>query len=90
VIQTVGYLGSAGAAIMWVPQAFRAVRHRRDAAMLAGISTVAYVVAMAFNALLFTYGLLSDAGPVELAGCLNFLCAGVIVSVVVLSRRRAQ
>jgi uncharacterized protein with PQ loop repeat len=90
VIQAVGYLGSAGAALMWVPQAFRAVRHRRDPSTLAGISLVAYLVAMAFNALLLTYGVLSDAGPVQLAGCLNFVCAGVIVSVVLRARRRAS
>ena len=88
-IQAVGYLGSAGAALMWVPQALRAVRHRRDPSTLAGISPAAYLVAMAFNALLLTYGALSHAGPVELAGCMNFLCASVIVSVVLLARRSA-
>jgi uncharacterized protein with PQ loop repeat len=87
VVQAVGYLGSAGAAVMWVPQALRAVRHRRQAPALAGISPAAYLLAMAFNALLLTYGLLTHARPVVLAGSINLACATVIVTVLVLARR---
>jgi hypothetical protein len=87
VVEAVGYLGSAGAALMWVPQALRAVRHRGHPAALAGLSPAAYLVAVGFNALLLAYGLGAGAGPVVLAGCVNLLCAAVIVAVVVTSRR---
>lgn len=88
-IQVVGYLGSLGAAVMWIPQTHRAVRSRRDLATLAGISLTAYAVAAVFNALLFAYGLVSDAGPVVVAGAVNLVCATVIVSILVTSRRAA-
>jgi hypothetical protein len=87
VIQIVGYLGSAGAAVMWLPQTIRAVRHRRHAALLAGISPGAYIGAIVFNALLLTYGLVSSAGPVVVAGAVNLACAAVIVSVLLAARR---
>jgi uncharacterized protein with PQ loop repeat len=88
VIQTIGYLGSAGAAVMWVPQAVRAVRARHDAAVLAALSPAAYLVAIAFNALLLVYGLSVAARPVEVAGAVNLLCAGTIVAVLVSARMR--
>lgn len=86
-IQVVGYLGSAGAAVMWIPQAHRAIRLRRQAAALAGISLAAYLWATVFNALLLTYGLMSHAGPVVLAGSVNLACAAVIVTTLVAARR---
>ena len=86
-LQAIGYVGSAGAALMWVPQAFRAVRHRRDAQALAGISPVASLGAVLFNALLLSYGLTSDAAPVVVAGSANLVCATVIVAVLATSRR---
>jgi uncharacterized protein with PQ loop repeat len=88
-IQVVGYLGSAGAAVMWIPQAVRAVRLRRHGSALAGISPATYATAMAFNALLLTYGLLADAGPVVLAGAVNLACATVIMTVVLRARGTA-
>lgn len=88
-IQVVGYLASLGAAVMWIPQTHRAVRNRRDLATLAGISLTAYAVAAAFNALLLTYGLLSDAGPVVVAGTVNLVCATAIVAVLLHARRTA-
>ncbi|MEZ0580315.1 hypothetical protein [Nocardioides sp. MH1] len=88
-IQVVGYLGSLGAAIMWIPQAVRAARHRHDLAALAGISTTAYASAAVFNALLLAYGWLSDAGPVVVAGAVNLTCATAIVTVLVGARRTA-
>jgi len=89
VIQTIGYLGSAGAAVMWVPQSVRAVRSRHDAAALAALSPVAYLTAVAFNALLLGYGLSVSARPVQLAGAVNLVCAATIVAVLVSARRRA-
>jgi uncharacterized protein with PQ loop repeat len=86
VLQAIGYVGSAGAALMWVPQAFRAIRNRRDADALAGISLVAYLGAVVFNALLLSYGVVSRATPVVVAGSANLLCAAVIVAVLVRSR----
>jgi hypothetical protein len=82
-VQAVGYFGSAGAAVMWIPQAVRAVRLRRQTSALAGISPAAYVMAMAF-------GLLTNAGPVVLAGCVNLACATVITSVLLRSRGTAE
>jgi uncharacterized protein with PQ loop repeat len=90
VIQVVGYLGSTGAAVMWVPQAVRALRHRGQPSALAGISATAYAGAVLFNALLLTYGLLQDAGPVVVAGCVNLACALVIVAVVLDARRKPR
>jgi uncharacterized protein with PQ loop repeat len=87
VIQLIGYLGSLGAAVMWMPQVARAVRHRHDFEVLAGISLASYLIAVVFNALLVTYGALNHADPVALAGCVNLLCATVIVVVVARSRR---
>ena len=86
-IQTIGYLGTTGAALMWVPQAVRAVRHRADIHAIAGISLTTYLLAIVFNALLLTYGLLKDATPVALAGSINLACATVIVGVVLGTRR---
>jgi uncharacterized protein with PQ loop repeat len=88
-IQVVGYLASIGAGLMWLPQAWRAVRLRHDAHALAGISAVAYLTAVAFNALLLTYGVLNGAPPVVVAGCVNVVCAGVIVAIVLPRRRSA-
>ena len=87
-IQTIGYLGSAGAAVMWVPQAVRAVRCRHDAAALAALSPTAYLTAVAFNTLLLVYGLSVSARPVELAGAVNLACAATIVAVLASARRR--
>lgn len=72
---------------MWVPQAVRAVRNRRSASSLAGISPVTYLAAIVFNALLVTYGLLNHARPVVVAGCINVVCASVIETVVLMARR---
>jgi hypothetical protein len=88
VFQTIGYLGSAGAAVMWIPQASRVIRRRHDLVALAGISAVSYATAMMFNALLLAYGLVNGAGPVVLAGCMNLGCATVILGVVGYARRR--
>jgi uncharacterized protein with PQ loop repeat len=90
VIQLVGYVGSAGAAMMWIPQAHRVVRHRRRLEMLEGISLASYVAAIVFNALLVTYGSLNGAAPVVLAGTVNLACASVIATVVALQRRAAR
>jgi hypothetical protein len=89
-IQAVGYLGSAGAAVMWIPQAARAVRGRHDAATLAALSLVAYLTAIVFNALLLAYGVSTSARPVELAGSVNLTCATTIVAVLLVARRRAR
>lgn len=88
-LQVIGYLAGLGAAVMWVPQAWRAIRLRHDARALAGISATAYLTAVAFNALLLTYGVRNDAFPVVVAGCVNVVCAGVIVAIVLPRRRRA-
>ena len=82
----VGYFGSAGAALMWVPQTIRVLRHRCHAATLAGISPGAYISAIVFNALLLTYGLVSHAGPVIVAGAVNLACATAIVTVLMAAR----
>jgi len=89
VIHAIGYLGSAGAAVMWMPQAWRAIRNRRDVALLNGISPLAYLTALVFNALLLTYGLVNDAGPVAVAGAINLVCAFVIVVVIARARGAA-
>ncbi len=80
-LEAIGYVGSAGAATMWLPQAARAWRHRRDADKLGGLSFTAYGVAIIFNALLLTYGVTTDAPPVIVAACVNLLCALVIVAI---------
>ncbi len=87
-IEAVGYVGSAGAATMWVPQAVRAVRHRADPEALAALSLSTYLVALAFNVLLLTYGAVEHARPVIVAGAVNLVCAAVIVTAVASGRRR--
>ena len=89
-IEVVGYVGSAGAALMWLPQASRALAGRRDPAAVAGISPASYLLAMLFNALLTAYGALEHATPVVVAGCVNFCCAIAILTAISLSRRSAQ
>jgi len=89
VIQAVGYVGSLGAAVMWMPQVGRVVRFRHSAAALRGVSLGTYLVAIAFNALLLTYGLLNRAAPVTVAGTINLGCAVVIVAVLLRVRRRS-
>ncbi|MFT4262927.1 MAG: hypothetical protein QM572_06080 [Nocardioides sp.] len=88
-IEAVGYVGSAGAATMWIPQALRAWRARHEAAALAGISLTAYAIAVVFNVLLVTYGATTEAPPVVLAGAVNLVCATAIVAVVLGARQRA-
>lgn len=88
VVEAVGYVGSAGAASMWVPQAVRALRHRAAGDELSGLSLGGYSVAIAFNALLIAYAVLSHAAPVLVAGCVNLVCAAVIV--VTLTRPRPR
>jgi hypothetical protein len=75
---------------MWIPQASRTVRRRHDLVALAGISLVSYAIALAFNALLLTYGLVNGAWPVALAGCLNLACAAVILVVVARARQKVS
>jgi hypothetical protein len=86
-INVVGYLASLGAVSMWLPQAWRVHRHRHDAAVLAGVSVLAYATAMVFNGLLLAYGVGSDSVPVALSGGVNLVMSAFIVAVV--SRRRA-
>jgi uncharacterized protein with PQ loop repeat len=85
-IQAIGFVGSAGAAVMWVPQAARVLRLRRAGVALQGISLTAYAVAIVFNALLAWYGATEHAVPVVVAGSVNLLCAAVIVSALLLPR----
>ncbi len=80
-LEAIGYVGSAGAATMWMPQVARAWRHRHDSDVLGGISFSAYGVAIVFNALLITYGATTDAAPVVLAGSVNLACALAIVGI---------
>lgn len=87
-LEAVGYVGSAGAATMWLPQAFRAVRHRGDPGVLASLSRTTYTVAIGFNILLATYGTLEHARPVVLAGVVNLLCASVILWAIVTGSRQ--
>ena len=87
-IEVVGYVGSAGAATMWLPQAARAIRHRRDEVRLASLSLTTYAVALVFNALLLTYGLVHHAPPVVVAGMVNLVCAVVIVTILSARRNR--
>ncbi|RZA11075.1 MAG: hypothetical protein EOP93_23980 [Lysobacteraceae bacterium] len=86
-ITIIGYVGAAGAATMWLPQAARAIRHRHHAAALASISLSTYSMAVLFNALLLAYGVLRDAQPVVVAGAVNLACALVIVTVLAACRR---
>lgn len=71
---------------MWVPQAVRALRHRAAGDELTGLSRGGYSVAIVFNALLIAYALTSSATPVLVAGCVNLVCAAVIVTTLSLSR----
>ena len=85
-LEAIGYIGSAGAATMWIPQAVRAWRHRHDPHALQGISGSAYAVALVFNVLLLTYGITTDAPPVVVAAAVNLVCAFAIVSIVRMAR----
>lgn len=85
-IEAIGFVGSAGAAVMWVPQALRVLRLRRTGMTLQGVSPAAYAVAIVFNALLVWYGLTERAVPVVVAGTVNLLCAAVIVGALALPR----
>ena len=89
-IELVGYVGSVGAALMWLPQASRAVAGRRDPTAVAGISPTSFLLAMLFNALLASYGTLEHATPVVVAGCVNFCCAVAIMTSIAASRRHAR
>jgi hypothetical protein len=87
VVSLVGYLAGLGAVSMWVPQAWRVHVNRHDAAVLAGISALAYAVGMLFNALLLTYGVGSRSGPVALSGGVNLVLCSFITVVVSRGRR---
>lgn len=87
-IEAVGYVGSAGAATMWIPQAVRAVRHRADPDALAALSLTTYLVALGFNVLLLVYGAVEHARPVVVAGAVNLVCAAVIVVALASGRSR--
>ncbi|HJQ06966.1 MAG TPA: hypothetical protein VJ872_16070 [Nocardioides sp.] len=88
-IEAVGFVGSAGAAVMWVPQAVRVLRLRRSGLPLQGVSAGAYAVAIVFNVLLAWYGLTEHAVPVVVAGTVNLVCAAVIVGAIAVPRRSA-
>jgi uncharacterized protein with PQ loop repeat len=90
VIEVIGYVGSAGAAVMWLPQVVRALRNRNDVDALAGISALAYLTAVLFNGLLLSYGVVSHAAPVMVAGAVNLTCALLIVALLVRARRVAR
>lgn len=79
-IDLVGYLASAGAIAMWLPQVARALRNRSDPLYLQAISASAYTVAVAFNMLLIAYGVLTDSIPAATAGSVNLVCAALIVA----------
>lgn len=81
-VTLVGYLASLGAVSMWVPQAWRVHTHRHDAAVLAGVSVLAYGTAVVFNALLLAYGLGTASGPVAVSGAVNLVLSIFIVAVV--------
>ncbi|MBM9461587.1 hypothetical protein JK386_16925 [Nocardioides sp. zg-536] len=87
-MEVVGYVGTAGAATMWLPQAYRALRHRHDAETLSALSRASYTIAVLFNVLLVCYGWLEHARPVVLAGFVNLLCATVILATITGSARR--
>ena len=78
-IEFVGYLASAGAIAMWLPQVARAFLNRTNPSYLHAISASAYSVAIAFNALLIAYGTLVGSVPVVCAGAVNLVCAAVII-----------
>ncbi|TWG98516.1 hypothetical protein L615_000300000080 [Nocardioides sp. J9] len=89
-VEAIGYVGSAGAATMWIPQAVRAVRHRADPQALAALSRTTYLVAVVFNVLLASYGLAMEARPVVLAGAVNLCCASVILGALAAGARRRR
>lgn len=78
-IEFVGYLASAGAIAMWLPQVLRSVKHRHDPAYLHAISLGAYGVGVVFNGLLISYGALTHSVPVMAAGSVNVVCSVLIV-----------
>jgi hypothetical protein len=73
---------------MWLPQAWRVVRHRHSPEILAGISVVAYGTGFVFNALLLVYGVGTHAVPVALAACVNIVMSSLIGAVVFRARAR--
>jgi hypothetical protein len=79
VTELVGYLASAGAIAMWLPQVTRAFLNRTNPAYIHAISTSAYSLAIAFNALLITYGTFTHSIPAVCAGAVNLVCAAVII-----------
>jgi uncharacterized protein with PQ loop repeat len=81
VIELVGYLASAGAISMWLPQLIRALRNRSDPTYLQAISTSAYSLAAVFNVILLVYGILTHSVPAVAAGGVNLVCASFIVSI---------
>lgn len=87
-VSLVGYLASLGAVSMWLPQAWRVHTHRRDAAVLAGVSVLAYATAVVFNALLLAYGVGTSSAPVSLSAAVNLVLSGFIVTVVASGRAR--
>lgn len=88
--EAVGYVGAVGSASMWAPQAVRVVRLRHEVEALAGISSVAYAIAVVFNVLLIAYGSSSHAAPVVVAGALNLACASLILVLLRAARRRVS
>jgi hypothetical protein len=57
----------------------RAFLNRADPAYIQAISTSAYSVASAFNAVLIAYGSLTGSIPAVCAGCVNLVCAAAII-----------
>ncbi len=88
-INSIGYLASLGALLMWLPQGWRVVHHRDDSKALEGISVGAYATGVVFNALLLVYGLGTHALPVVLAASVNLIMSSLIVVIVRRSRERA-
>ena len=86
-IELLGYLASAGAVSMWLPQAWRVLRLRHSQSALAGISLTGYSIAVVFNALLLAYGLGTHSIPVALAGGVNLVLTALIVTTVGLARQ---
>jgi uncharacterized protein with PQ loop repeat len=78
-----------GALLMWLPQCWRVIRHRDDAETLEGISVRAYSTGMLFNALLFVYGIGTDAIPVIVAACVNLVMSSLIVTIVTRTRKQS-
>jgi uncharacterized protein with PQ loop repeat len=89
VIDTVGYLASLGALMMWLPQGWRVLQHRHDARTLAGVSVAAYATGFLFNALLLVYGIGTRGVPVVVAASVNLLMSSLIVAVVTRARSGA-